>query len=217
MNTRISHALILASLWIPASMAGQTYHALAPGTKGNKIELTVANTSSVPAESVVVRVTKSCLGLTFASTVKTIRSIQTGQEADALFDFSVSRSVQVNRRDTLEFSITDRSGFTWTKSIVVQYTGPATFALDQNFPNPFNPVTTIQYQLPTVSWVSMKVYDMLGREVATLASEARLAGYYDVRWDAANVASGVYFYRMEARPTNGGKSFQQIKKLMVVK
>jgi len=65
--------------------------------------------------------------------------------------------------------------------------------------------------------VSLKVYDMLGREVSTLVSEEHPAGYHDVRWIASNTASGVYFYRMEVRPLNGGQRFQSIRKLMVLR
>jgi hypothetical protein len=61
------------------------------------------------------------------------------------------------------------------------------------------------------------MYDMLGREVATLVEEERPAGYHDVQWIASNTASGVYFYRLEAQPLNGGNRFQSVKRLMVLK
>jgi len=88
---------------------------------------------------------------------------------------------------------------------------PQTFALLQNFPNPFNPATTISYQLPATSDVNLKIYDILGRQIAILVNEKQDAGYYDVRFDASDLPSGVYFYRIIA-----GK-FNEIKKLMVVK
>jgi hypothetical protein len=88
---------------------------------------------------------------------------------------------------------------------------PKTFALFQNFPNPFNPTTIINYQLPSNSHVSLKIYDVLGREVATLVNEQQGAGYYGVNFDAGNLPSGVYFYRISA-----GK-FVSVKKLVVVK
>ena len=75
---------------------------------------------------------------------------------------------------------------------------PLEFALHQNFPNPFNPSTSIRFSIPMEEWVSLKVYDMSGREVATLASGMRRAGDYTVRWNAGPMASGMYFYRLLA-------------------
>jgi hypothetical protein len=75
---------------------------------------------------------------------------------------------------------------------------PTSFNLDQNYPNPFNPQTTISYQLPANSFVSLKVYDLLGREVAALVNEMKRPGTREVAWDANNLPSGVYFYRITA-------------------
>ena len=75
---------------------------------------------------------------------------------------------------------------------------PLRFALEQNYPNPFNPTTIIKYSVPKQSYVSLKVYDILGREVATLVNEEKPAGTYEVSWEAKNLASGVYFYKISA-------------------
>jgi hypothetical protein len=72
------------------------------------------------------------------------------------------------------------------------------YQLLQNYPNPFNPSTTIAYQLSTRAHVTLKVYDVLGRKVATLVNEEKAAGRYTVSWDATKVASGVYFYEMRS-------------------
>jgi uncharacterized Ntn-hydrolase superfamily protein len=88
---------------------------------------------------------------------------------------------------------------------------PVTFVLHQNYPNPFNPTTEIRYQTPEVSHVTLKVFDVLGREVATLVNEQKSPGTYTVQWDATGSASGVYFYRLSA----GG--FVESKKCVVVK
>jgi GH35 family endo-1,4-beta-xylanase len=73
---------------------------------------------------------------------------------------------------------------------------PLEFALSQNYPNPFNPTTSIRYQVGATSSVTLKVFDVLGREVATLVNEVQSAGFYTARWDAATSSSGVYYYRL---------------------
>ncbi len=99
---------------------------------------------------------------------------------------------------------------------------PTSFSLSQNYPNPFNPTTTIRFGLPTASSVSLRLYDALGREVVTLLNEERPAGYVQVVWSGTNnsgmrVASGIYFYRMEARPTAGGAPYIELKKMVLIK
>ncbi len=100
---------------------------------------------------------------------------------------------------------------------------PSTFVLSQNFPNPFNPTTTIQYGLPVESRVTIKVYTVLGQEVRTLVNEMQKASYYRVVWDGRNqfsapLASGIYFCRIVAAPTGTGASqFVQVKKMLMVK
>ncbi len=88
---------------------------------------------------------------------------------------------------------------------------PNTFQLDQNYPNPFNPTTTIKYSIPQQAFVSISVYDLLGREVAVLVKEEKSAGNYSVKFDANNLSSGVYLYKMQAG------SFMETKKLILLK
>ncbi len=88
---------------------------------------------------------------------------------------------------------------------------PPTFSLSQNFPQPFNPITTIQFTLPHESHVTLKVYNLLGQEVQTLVNDTRTAGIYSVDFNAGKLSSGVYFYRLQA----GG--FVQTKKMIIVR
>jgi hypothetical protein len=74
---------------------------------------------------------------------------------------------------------------------------PREFSLQQNFPNPFNPLTTISFSIPQRSFVSLKIFDVIGREVATIVSENLLPGSYQRQWNAVNNSSGVYFYRLQ--------------------
>lgn len=92
---------------------------------------------------------------------------------------------------------------------------PVEFSLKQNYPNPFNPSTVISWQLPVSAWVTLKVYDILGREVATLVDENRKAGSYKVQFDGSKLSSGVYFYQLKAKSSDG--VFIQTKKLILIK
>ena len=88
---------------------------------------------------------------------------------------------------------------------------PADYILSQNYPNPFNPVTKISFAIPKSGFVTLKVYDMLGREVAKLVNENKPAGSYIIDFDGSNLSSGIYLYRLE---TNG---FVDIKKMTLLK
>jgi hypothetical protein len=88
---------------------------------------------------------------------------------------------------------------------------PAAYSLEQNYPNPFNPSTTISYVLPAAGNVSLKVYNVIGQEVATLVDEFRTAGSYEARFDASRLSSGVYFYALKAG------EYSNVKKMMMLK
>ncbi len=98
-----------------------------------------------------------------------------------------------------------------TFNIIADIIAPKTYDLSQNYPNPFNPVTTIKYQIPKDGLVKLIIYDLLGREVKTLVNEIKTAGYYDIKFDASSLSSGIYFYKMVAG------DFVSIKKLVVLK
>ena len=88
---------------------------------------------------------------------------------------------------------------------------PNAYSLEQNYPNPFNPVTSIKFSIPTGGFVELKVYDLLGKEVATLVSDPYEAGTYSVTFEAGKLASGVYFYSLESG------NFKQTKRMLLVK
>ena len=112
------------------------------------------------------------------------------------------------------YTVTDASGA--SLSLALQ-TLPAAFSLADNFPNPFNPATTIQYALPQAADVELTVYNVLGQPVRTLVAEHQNAGRYVVEWDATNdnghsLSSGMYFYRLQA-----GGEFLKVKKMLLLK
>jgi hypothetical protein len=88
---------------------------------------------------------------------------------------------------------------------------PVTYALHQNYPNPFNPSTTIGYSLPKAAIVSLQVFNTLGQEVASLVSEHKEAGYHQATWNASNVPSGIYFYRLQAG------DFRETRKMILLR
>jgi hypothetical protein len=106
----------------------------------------------------------------------------------------------------ITYKLTNVTGISTNKSNV-----PTSFSLEQNYPNPFNPTTTISFSLPSKSFVSLKVFDITGREVATIVSEEMSSGTYSRLWNAANVSSGIYFYRIQTG------SYTQTKKLVLLK
>ncbi|MBM3278208.1 MAG: T9SS type A sorting domain-containing protein [Candidatus Handelsmanbacteria bacterium] len=93
---------------------------------------------------------------------------------------------------------------------------PQDFALDANYPNPFNPETTIAYQLPATASVHLEIYDVLGQKVRTLVQQVESAGHHRAVWDGRDdggsaLAGGIYFYRLQA------DEFRQVRKLLLLK
>jgi hypothetical protein len=106
---------------------------------------------------------------------------------------------------------------TGTTDVIEGVGVPTEFGLQQNYPNPFNPTTTIRYDVPKNAFVKLTIYDILGREVATLVNEVQTANRYSVKWNPATLSTGVYFYRMEARSADGAGNFVSVKKLLFMK
>ena len=132
--------------------------------------------------------------------------------------------VQEYFKDTLRFVFTflDGNVYSFSKSIPISGAGhmsdveddetlPKEFSLSQNYPNPFNPRTNISWQSPVSSWQTLKIFDVLGNEVATVVNEYRNSGSYEVNFDAAKLSSGVYFYQIKAG------EFIQTKKMILIK
>jgi len=94
---------------------------------------------------------------------------------------------------------------------------PKTYKLEQNYPNPFNLSTIIRYDIPAESYVTLKVYDILGKEVKTLINEIKPTGSYKISFNAANLTSGIYFYRINAQNKVLNKSFVKTGKMILLK
>ena len=101
--------------------------------------------------------------------------------------------------------------YEYSNTIEVEINSPTKFSLEQNYPNPFNPSTSIQYAISSRQFVTLKVYDVLGKEVATLVNKEKPAGMYNVQFTMSNLSSGVYYYELRAR------DFVETKKMVLMK
>ena len=119
--------------------------------------------------------------------------------------------------DSLRYSRWDTGStfypFTWTDwtSVEDNIESVQSFELFQNYPNPFNPTTKIKYEIPEMSFVTIKVYDVLGKEIATLVNEEKLSGNYETEFNGNVLASGIYYYRIIAG------EFSQTRKMVLIK
>ncbi len=126
-------------------------------------------------------------------------------------DKNISSGTLYYRLKQIDFDGT----FEFTSEVEVNI-APSEFALEQNFPNPFNPSTSISFSLASDANVSLKIFSVLGEEVAVLANNAMNAGVHTVNFDASNLNSGVYLYRIEANGVDGN-NFTQVRKMMLTK
>lgn len=203
---------------LPAFVLAQVVYRVPADSKGNTIILTIANESATASAGLVtVSPVGTHVGVSIAPEYATIKHLAGNAANEVSFSFDVGREVKLDSRDTLHFEVANKTGNLGLKSIILSFSGPQNYSLQQNFPNPFNPATTIYYDLPADSWVSITVYDIVGREVTKLVDGTDEIGYHAVKFDTRNLASGAYFYRMVAQPVSGGKTFVSLKKLLVLK
>lgn len=217
--------ILLTVVLLSSIIAAQNIYDIQPGVKNNQIVLQLSNISTTEsANNIEVKLLQDSKNLTFNQTEKMIENITQGEETEATFTFDVEYNVEKAEADTIEFLITDNKSVYLNKQFILQYALPTEFKLEQNYPNPFNPSTKIRYSIPTppsssplvkgrneVGFVTLKVYDILGNEVTTLVNEQKEPGYYEVDFNAAGIASGVYIYRLQAG------SFVSTKKMLMIK
>jgi len=199
------------------------------GTNGSGIFRSV-NSTTVPVEltSFSVRVDKNKINLSWTTATELNNSGFEIQRKLSEYDFSTVAFVNGNGTST------KTNNYSWSEKLLpgiysyrlkqIDYNGkyeyskeveitvtPNIFSLEQNFPNPFNPNTVISYSLPSASNVKLVVYNTLGQNVKVLENGYKNAGGYSVHFDASDLPSGIYFYRLEAG------QFTQVKKMMLLK
>lgn len=206
MKTTIIILLILA-----ATIVAQTTYEVAPGTKENKVILSIANESKTLAlENVKVTIVSNPKGIEMYNSSVVIDGLKGGEEKETAFTFDAKR-IPGAKKDTLRFDITDKKGGMWKKEIVIEYSLPKDFKLEQNYPNPFNPTTTVEFTIPQKGRYNLSVYNILGQLARTLSEGEFEQGYYKTEFDARQLASGIYIYRLNGNNVNISKKMILLK------
>ncbi|RJP62698.1 MAG: M6 family metalloprotease domain-containing protein [Ignavibacteriales bacterium] len=131
-----------------------------------------------------------------------------------------SNEVLVRITDASNGTLVDQSDDVFTinsTTSVEEESIPLAYSLEQNYPNPFNPSTQIKFGLPFESNVKLRIFNILGQTIAELVNQSLQSGYHTFEWNAGNLTSGIYFYSIEANSINGDKSFNSVKKMLLVK
>jgi len=138
---------------------------------------------------------------------------------EAIVTISIVENPGERSRVTIESELVDITGVAVNNDFAVSVEKgiPTSFALEQNYPNPFNATTVICYQLPVTSHVSLKVYDVLSREVVALVEDTKQAQYYEATFNASHLSSGIYFVRFLATPQNGNQPITKTMKMLLLK
>ena len=202
-------ATMLLAVVIAASLTAQSVYELPFASKDNTIDLAIENTASFQVEQVKVKVQSPPGWISFKSNEATIDGLSKGEEKTASFIFSVDKQAPVKKEQKLAFVIIGPNNQSWIKEITVSVSPPERFELFQNYPNPFNTSSIISYQLTTDSRVILKVYNLLGQEVATLIDTDQTAGFHQERWNASSIASGTYIYRLVAKDASGKETVKR--------
>lgn len=190
---------------------GEKIYRVPCASVNNAVELTVINGSSRATAGVRIVPVDLPTWVHLSPTERVLQRLAKSGGATARFIFSVDKSAPVSRPCMLRFRISTPGGETWTKDIQMSVAPPERFELFQNFPNPFNPATKIEFTLPESRRVRLVIYDVLGQELQTLINDVEEAGYKSVDFDASRLPSGVYFYSLQA----GG--FVEVKKMLIAK
>ena len=218
-----SITLLVIILLSMLSYAQNTYN-VQPGVKNNQIVLELKNISKTETVQIKSLPNPSPKGQAKGGAYERIKltnekeklvELLPEETKEIVYTFEVEYNIGKTEADTIEFMITDNKSINITKQFILQYTLPTEYKLEQNYPNPFNPTTKIRYSIANVgsglALTELKVFDILGNEIATLVNEQKEPGYYEDDFNASNIASGVYIYRLQSG------SFVSTKKMMVIK
>ena len=215
-NNKMKKLTIIILLLLSILNYAQNTYEIQPGVKNNQIVLQLSNISSTETANLPKPLPKRGLkNLVFREIDDETIILIPKEEKEVTYTFDVNYNIGNVKADTIEFLITDNKSVYLTKQFILQYSLPTEYKLEQNFPNPFNPTTKIRFSIPDkgagLALTELKVYDILGNEVSTLVNEPKEPGYYEVEFNASELASGVYIYRLQA------SSFVFTKKMLMLK
>lgn len=207
MNQKLSPLLVLLLL----ARVTLAQHQVPIGSTSNTIALTISNSSHLPLPDLTLSITNHPSWITMAASQIQLPMLLGNSHQEVIFSFSVDPAAPVGEVGAVMFDIRSVWGTSWTKQINLTTIAAASAGLQQNYPNPFNPSTKIRFALPSDGKVSLRVFDLLGREIQTLVNDFMTAGAHEVSFDAGGLPSGLYFYRLDA----GGKS--TVKKMLLTR
>ncbi|MEX0843853.1 MAG: T9SS type A sorting domain-containing protein [Balneolaceae bacterium] len=203
-------------IWaLTGATLAQTYQ-IPFASKGNTIQLEVINSGNQTGSKLSVVAAEIPEWIQLKRTEITLENLTPNQTETVVFSFDASEDAEVGRVATLRFQILENGETIGTRTFALRSEAPASFELFNNYPNPFNPATTISYQLPEAMNVQIQIYNVLGQLVATLTNESQKPGKYEIRWNASGQASGVYVYRFQGA-TQGGRTYIREHKMLLIK
>jgi hypothetical protein len=183
---------------VSSPTAEATAHAVPFATEAGTLELLVVPPEEADLGAATVTVEEAPAWLTVRPETRTLEAVEPGEETLARFTFDVAPTAPVGEAGAVRLAVTAEGAAPRTVAVRLVVEAPTALTLSPNYPNPFNPVTTIAYELPEAQTVRLVVYDVLGRRVATLVEDRQDAGRHEVRFDASPLASGLYVYRLMA-------------------
>ncbi|MEJ5263673.1 MAG: T9SS type A sorting domain-containing protein, partial [Ignavibacterium sp.] len=159
--------------------------------------------------NMIIDIYRAKLSESSASAYEWLGSTTTNSNGNFLFNISdpTVQAVSVAASDSVALKTSAFIKFNLVTSVENDSKIPTEFSLEQNYPNPFNPSTTIRYALPNESKVTITIYNLLGQQIKEIVNDIQSAGYHETIFDASNLSSGVYLYKINARDLVGEKDF----------
>lgn len=201
---------------LKCAVVAQSVHHVPFASQGNVLEVSVRNGSSATTGRLAVRVTEAPSWLTFLPSACTLQNIPSGAPAVAEFTFSVLPSAAIGQNAKVRLTVVDATGAEWQKEVGLIVDPPNDFRLLEAFPNPFNPATTVSFDLPERAHIELRAYDLIGRMVTVLTEGELAPGRHQRTWNASGLATGVYLLVLEATQ-EGGATVRMERRVVLAK